>query len=722
MALVPVPTNPGVYLDDSPSSAAGYFIDADNIRFLRGKAQTRGGYENIVSSTLTGKCRGLNTWADNTGVKWIGAGTNTNLYAVNDATVYDITPVIERGTFTNPFSTTITSTSVNVNDVAHGRAVGDGVNFSNASAVGGLTIDGSYTVTTVVDVDNYTITASSAATGTAGPGGGTVYYKYFLAVGYADGIGGLGFGTGTYSSGTYSVPGTGIFYLRTWSIENFGPNGIFSPRGGKIYEWAPVTAATELVTNGTFTGSATGWTLGGGWAYGANAITATASSAAATQAITVPANSWSLAQIDMAAWSTGSILVQFNSVTVIPAMVANGRYFGTFFSTGATANVSISATNATATIDNISITKLLTAEAITNAPSQNTVVIVTPEKFVMTGGTIDASTSNFDPLLIRWSDRGVETTWTPASTNLAGSYKLAEGSRIVGMKKTNNEILAWTDKALYAGVFTRTASVVYEFRLVGIGCGLIGPNAAAVLNGIAYWMAPTGEFFRYAGGAPEAMQSTMRASVFDNIAPSQQDKIWAAAIAGFQDVCWYYPDNRDGTNENSRYALCDTQEPAPIPGGAPNNLGTWAPGTSTITAWCDAGVIPAFPISCTSAGVLRYEEKGATANGANLPWMLQTASLVMGDGATQFKANSLIPDFAVITGGCTLTAACAIWSQSTETTHGPFMITAATDKVDMQSDSPLGREIRLLFQGNASPAQARNGTLMLDIENTGMTF
>lgn len=82
----------------------------------------------------------------------------------------------------DPFTTTNTSTSVTVNHVNHGRVAGDIVTFSGATAVGGLTVSGEYTVDSVTDLDNYVIiddeTASSSATG----GGSSVAYTYHTDV------------------------------------------------------------------------------------------------------------------------------------------------------------------------------------------------------------------------------------------------------------------------------------------------------------------------------------------------------------------------------------------------------------------------------------------------------------------------------------------------------------------------------------------------------------
>lgn len=45
------------------------------------------------------------------------------------------------------------------------------------------------------------------------------------------------------------------------------------------------TVGSEILTNGTFTGNATGWTLGGGWTYASNAVSVSYSTGALTQAV-----------------------------------------------------------------------------------------------------------------------------------------------------------------------------------------------------------------------------------------------------------------------------------------------------------------------------------------------------------------------------------------------------------------------------------------------------
>jgi len=212
------PFVPGVYKDDSPLDAESYFTDTTGMRFVRGKIQSRYGNELASTTSLTGIARGMHTWSDASRNPFAGIGTHLRLYLMDvDGNVTDATPVIARDELTNPFTTTISLTTVSVSHASHGLVADQKVKFSNASAVGGITIDGSYTVTSVTDANTYVITHSAAASASAGPGGGTVDYEYFLAPGQVDGLGGLGFGTGGYGSGGFGGSSSGyVLYPRTW--------------------------------------------------------------------------------------------------------------------------------------------------------------------------------------------------------------------------------------------------------------------------------------------------------------------------------------------------------------------------------------------------------------------------------------------------------------------------------------------------------------------------
>lgn len=719
-----IPSNPGVYTDDTPLEAEGYYTLTDKVRFVRGLPQSFAGWEAATSSLVTGLCRGVHAWTDLSFVKWVGMGTHTNLYGMTDAVLYDITPISSKGQLTNPFSTTNGSTTVTVAHTAHGRAVGYGVSYSGASAVGGITISGAYRVITAA-TNSYTITAASAATSTAGPGGGTVTYTYYLAVGLANTIGAQGFSTGTYSSGTYSNFGTGDVFCRVWSIDHFGPNLIACPRGGKIYEWNPVTAPTNIILNPTFT-SAASWTFGAGWTFTGTLAQATLSSAALSQAsLSVDAFSYNALEITIPSYTSGTLTATYEGATVLTASSAGlhrAEFYGGFSET--TTLVSLNGTSLSCNVSSATLTPCATASVMTNAPLQNTLVLATPDTHIMALGTIELATGKFNPMHIRWTDIAPNHhTWVPAATNQSRFWTLGVGTRIVGAKVAGREILVWTDKTLYVGVFTNNSNIVYNFRAVANAAGLIGQNAAAVLNGVAYWKAPNGVNYRYAGGIAEPMQSTVQRDVFDNISFSQQDKIFAGTIAQWQNVIWLYPDKRDGTNEVSRYELLCAQEPAPRQGGGALSLGVWANGTFTRTAWLDAseGVFPN-PIAVDSSGSVFYQERGDSAAGGNLNWKYRRAGIKLGDGRNLWMMGQFVPDFESLVGGCTLTAYSRLWMQSTPVTHGPFMITSSTPTVDMLTDAPVGRLVELEFEGNASPCFMRDGYHCMDVQDTGMAF
>lgn len=58
---------------------------------------------------------------------------------------------------------------------------------------------------------------------------------------------GAGYGSGTYSTGTYSNPQL-TYYARTWALDSYGDNLLAVPRGGTLYQWTGNTAAvaTEI--------------------------------------------------------------------------------------------------------------------------------------------------------------------------------------------------------------------------------------------------------------------------------------------------------------------------------------------------------------------------------------------------------------------------------------------------------------------------------------------
>jgi hypothetical protein len=230
----------------------------------------------------------------------------------------------------------------------------------------------------------------------------------------------------------------------------------------------------------------------------------------------------------------------------------------------------------------------------------------------------------------------------------------------------------------------------------------MGAHAPVMLAGSAYWLANTGEFFRYTGTAPEPLFAPIRKYVFDNMALSQGEKVYAFANSAFKEVGWLYPDKRDG-NECSRYVLYSVADNA------------FSIGTYDRTAWIDSGGAP-YPIAAATTGSLYYQEKGKSDNGNPLIWSLTTGAVNLSEGNDLMRVLGMIPDFDDFEGGCDVTVMAYLYPNSTPTTTTQS-VTATTEKIDFRI---TGRQVQLKFDGNSAPAFMRTGQITVDARPTGM--
>lgn len=253
---------PGFFTESSSRDTPQRWKTGNKVRF-RGTQEgiapeKMGGWlkRAIVGDTHTGVGRRLHEWSSLDGESWIAEGTNTKLYLINRDTRYDITPLRRNVNLTDPLSTQIGTAIVTVNDPGHSSNVGDAVRVFGATAVGGLTISGEYTITAVIDGNLYQITASGLASGSA-TGGGSVSLEYDINIGTVDQTVALGWGVCGYGESPWgtarSAACSGVIRkLRTWSLDNFGEDLIANPRGDAIFWWdrtaGPLSRAVLLTS------------------------------------------------------------------------------------------------------------------------------------------------------------------------------------------------------------------------------------------------------------------------------------------------------------------------------------------------------------------------------------------------------------------------------------------------------------------------------------------
>lgn len=239
-----LPDKPGISKRATKLAIGNRWIDCDKIVFVDGLPEKMPGWNKLTTESVGAAIRGLKFWSTLTLAPFFGFGTYRKLYIADQSLApVDITPVEDSGTLTDPFTVTAGFSTVTVEHTLHSRKIGDEVRFANASAVGNITIDGTYLITSIIDENHYTIEHSASATYPE-TGGGNVAYEYDLSIGDTDPLEGDGFGAGAYGLGNYGEPtedasGSIIFDPRIWNLDNYGDLLVANPVGGGIYVFDP---------------------------------------------------------------------------------------------------------------------------------------------------------------------------------------------------------------------------------------------------------------------------------------------------------------------------------------------------------------------------------------------------------------------------------------------------------------------------------------------------
>lgn len=349
------------------------------------------------------------------------------------------------------------------------------------------------------------------------------------------------------------------------------------------------------------------------------------------------------------------------------------------------------------------------ATAVTNAPAEVTYTIVTPSRQIMALGCNEETSGTFNPMCIRWSDIEAITTWTTSATNNAGEHILKGGSRIVAARVVGPHILVWTDTAVHLGTFIGDPQQTFRFDLIGSDCGLIGPNAFAILNQTAHWMGSDRQpRIMELGAAPQTLPFPISRDFTDNLVTVQADKIVAATTSQYGEVEWFYPDARDG-DENSRYIVFGSEESRRA--GRP----VWSKGILARTAGIDAGATT-FPIRVTYGGNVYYHEDGVSAAGSAIEWFIKSGHFYLDKGGQAMMLTSFEPDFEEQDDSVTLTVTSRQYPKASEVTHGPYTITTDATKKDFRAS---GKLISVKFSGSSTTPSMRLGLPTFVGEPTG---
>jgi hypothetical protein len=262
MPLQQIKFLPGIDKQNTVVGAEGRWVDSDNVRFRYGLPEKVSGWASLVTDTIVGVVRKQHAFVDISGNRYVALGSDKFLLIYFEGQLYDITPV--RTTLSSATIATVDTSAVCTitTGSAHGLIAGDIVLLDNVTLPGGTGYadsdfeDKLFQVTGVTSTTVFTITQSTAATGTVSTGGSIDVIPY-ENVGPAAQSYGYGWGTDTWGAGGWGDASSAndvVLEPGLWSLDNYGQVLIATIANGKTFTWNAGDAA-RLTTRASTTTS-----------------------------------------------------------------------------------------------------------------------------------------------------------------------------------------------------------------------------------------------------------------------------------------------------------------------------------------------------------------------------------------------------------------------------------------------------------------------------------
>ena len=614
MPLQKLQFRPGVNREGTTLANEGGWYDCDKVRFRSGFPEKIGGWAALSYNTFQGVCRSLWNWVTLRQFNLLGVGTNLKFYIENGGAYYDITPIRLNTTNTTTFAATNGSTTITVTDTGvAGIQVGDFVTFSSAVSLGGnitaAILNSEFQIQTILSGTQYTITSSVAANASdVGNGGSATDAAYQLNAGPPINTVGTGWGVSPWGG---FIPGT------TSSTLNGAIDNVVTTI--TVVSASAFTASGAIWIDGeyiTYSGkTATDFT---GCVRGADGTTAASHSSGAvvSQATLFPG------------WGEG----YSNSNVPVALRLWSQANFGEdllFSPRGGALYLWQPGSGSTPAYNTRGV--LISG---TDVPAQiNEIMVSDTSRIVICFGCNDYGAygaTPLDPLLIRWSEQESYTNWTPAATNQAGSYRLSHGSTIIGALQTRQEIVVWTDAAIY-GMQYLGPPFVYGFTLLADNISIVSPNAMATAAGVVYWMG-VDKFYIYSGRV-ETLPCSVRTFVFNDINRNQFAQFFAGTNEGYSEIWWFYCSANSDVID--RYVIFNYLDRV------------WYYGTLGRTAWLDSP-LRAFPQAATESNIIVFHEAAVDNGETNPPSpinaYIQSSDFDIGDGHNYGFIWRILPD------------------------------------------------------------------------------
>jgi len=261
---------------------------------------------------------------------------------------------------------------------------------------------------------------------------------------------------------------------------------------------------------------------------------------------------------------------------------------------------------------------------------QNMVFVSDVSRFVLALGCNELGDTELDPLLVRWSDQENAANWTPSATNQAGGLRLSQGSAIISAVQSRQEIVIFTDVAVYSFQYLGPP-FVWGAQLLSEGISVMGPNSTAIAAGVTFWMG-VDKFYAYDGNV-RTLECDLKQYVFSDINLEQRYQVFSGVNEGFNEVWWFYCSSN--STRIDKYVVYNYAE------------SVWYYGTMARTAWVDADV-RSNPIAATYTQNLVSHETGVddveTGTPQPLNAFIETSEFDVEDGDSFLFVRRILPD------------------------------------------------------------------------------
>jgi len=619
MPLTKLQFRPGINRELTSYANEGGWFDGDKIRFHLGLPEKIGGWMKYSNNSYLGTARRLHNWVALDGSDYMGLGTNLKYYIEEGGAYNDITPIrstTSAGDVT--FSATDGSSIVTVTDNAHGAIETDFVTFSGAVSLGGnlgaAVMNAEFQIVTVTDANNYTIDVSPfvANSSDTGNGGSSVVGAYQLSTGLDSGVGGTGWGAGSYggtSAGALTNTLNGAISDSASTLTLVDATGF--PSSGTIL------INQELITyTGVSTNDLTGLTRG------TNGTTAASHGSGDTVRLAVgntdPAN-------DFFGWGQAA---SGGVTTTTELRLWSHDNFGEDLLINPI-DGAIYYWDKSSTLSNRAV-NLTSLSGANNVPTVAKQILVSDlDRHIIAFGCNGEGDTQQDNLLIRFSSQESLTDWETRSDNTAGSLRLGSGSTFVQAVETKREILIWTDKSLHSMRFIGPP-FTFGLQQLASNITIMGPEAAIATEDFVFWMG-NDNFYVYSGQTKQ-LPCTVRDYVFLDFNFEQKDKVVCGVNSQWGEVIWFYPSA--SSSENDRYVIYNYLDRV------------WYYGNLSRTAWRDRG-IRQYPIAAGADGGVSYlynHELGVDDDGSPMDSYIESSQMDIGDGDKFLLTRRVIPD------------------------------------------------------------------------------